>query len=102
MIAPMLENGIVQPHNLPRVKEAVDNELVMWAQSLHLEREDAKTVVEKRVQSEKTKTALEKKRVARAVKPRGKAAKEQRKPKKYASAEDWANTAIDNILEETL
>ena len=102
LITPYLVNGVVQPHNLPRVKEVVDTELNMWAQSIHLEREDAKQVVEKRVQSEKTKTALEKKRVARVVKPRGKAAKTQRKSKTYASAEDWANRAPTDILEESL
>jgi hypothetical protein len=98
LVTPLLRNGTVPYAKLPEVKRLVENDLKLWAQSLHLERDSAHKKTANIVKGEKTKTTLAKRQAARAVQPAGKAAKETRKPRTYASANEWAEKGLDDIL----
>lgn len=98
LVTPLLRNGTVPLAKLPEVKRLVENDLRMWAQALHLERDSAHKKTENIVKGEKTKTTLAKRQAARAVQPSGKAAKETRKPRTYSSANEWAEKGLDDIL----
>lgn len=108
LITPYLENGVVPVNNLPAVKQLVENDLANWAQAITAERNTARKQqeekVEKIVKTEKIKTTLAKRDLARQVKPTTSQtnAKEARKPKQYKSADEWANSAVDDILKDAL
>lgn len=98
LVTPYMRNGTVPFAKLPEVKRLVDQELRTWAQAVHLERGSAQTKTANVVKAEKVKTALAKRQVARTLQPSGKAAKETRKPRKYGSAQDWAENSLGEIL----
>lgn len=104
LILPMLQNGVVPPHLLPEVKRLVDTDLVNWATQVSLERDASQKKVDDTIKAEKVKTALAKRQVARTVAPSqgsSSTTKETRKPRKYASATDWAKNAVDDILKDS-
>jgi len=99
---------VVPVNNLPAVKQLIENDLVNWAQSLSAERDTARKQQEEKTQkvvkAERVKTTLAKRDLARQVKPQGTLAnvKEASKPKQYKSADDWANSAVNDILTDAL
>lgn len=108
LITPYLENGVVPINSLPAVKQLVEQEMNNWAQSITAERDTARKQQEEKVQkivkTEKVKTTLAKRELARTLKPQGTLAnvKETKKSKQYKSADDWANSAVNDILTDAL
>jgi len=105
LILPYMENGSVPPQLLPTVKQLVETELASWAQGVTMERDTKRKTqeekTEKIVKSERVKSTLAKRELARTVRPQdggGRAVKEAKKPKQYKSAQEWADTAMDEIL----
>lgn len=108
LIMPYMQNGSVPYQLLPTVKQLVETELAGWAQGITMERDTArkkqetavKEVAGKQVKTAQTRATLAKRELARAVKPQGtqRVMKEAKKPKQYKSAQEWSESALEEIL----
>lgn len=98
-VTPLLENGRVPLHQLTEVERIVTVDLAHWAEETHTSRAaketEAKKKTDAKVKAEKTKTALQKRKVAKAVKPKGKSGGTRPQPKartEHMTAEDFINS----------